>query len=141
MNLKEIHIGKMIQTAMKESGIEMERACAFLKKNEEELNKMFLSETLDTGDLLRWSKLLKYDFFRIYSQHLILYSPPSAEKPNSENAEKSKLPRFRKNIYTQEMINFILNLIETKQKTKNEIIEEYRIPKTTLYKWINKHKK
>ena len=24
--------------------------------------------------------------------------------------------------------------------SKNEVIEKYRIPKTTLYKWISKHK-
>ena len=101
---------------------------------------MYESKSLDTELLLRWSKLLEYDFFRIYSQHLILYAPISAdEKANQQNVNTS-LPQFRKNIYTKEIIDFILEQIEKKEMTKNQIMERYRIPKTTLYKWISKHK-
>lgn len=83
--------------------------------------------------------LLEYDFFRIYTQHLILYAPPSAKEQDSKT-EKSSLPQFRKNIYTKEIIEFILEQIDTRQMTKNKIMERYRIPKTTLYKWISKYK-
>ncbi|WP_336958955.1 hypothetical protein [Chryseobacterium contaminans] len=110
-----------------------------MKCTETEINEMYMQEDLSTHILLRWSKLLEYDFFRLYSQHLILYAPPSA--PFQEADTSSRLPRFRKNIYTREMIDFMLELIEKKEKTKRQITEEYGIPYTTLCKWIAKHNK
>ncbi|WP_306666583.1 transposase [Chryseobacterium sp. OSA05B] len=112
-----------------------------METDETEIEKMYLAENIDTGTLLRWSKLLEYDFFRLYSQHLILYAPPSAhDQANTKEKKGSSLPQFRKSIYTVEVIDFILELIETGRKTKQEIMKEYRIPKTTLYKWISKYK-
>jgi hypothetical protein len=107
-----------------------------MKCTEEEIYHMYGSNEIGTEKLLRWSKLLDYDFFRIYTQHLILYSPPENNKQKAET--KTELPVFRKNIYTREIIDFILELIHTGVKTKAEIMQEYRIPKTTLYKWISK---
>ena len=140
MNFKDIHIGYFINQRVTENGIEISRICNFLKCTEKEISKMYQSKSLDTELLLRWSKLLEYDFFRIYSQHLILYAPISAdEKANQQNVNTS-LPQFRNNIYTKEIIDFILEQIEKKEMTKNQIIKRYRIPKTTLYKWISKYK-
>ncbi|CAM3415423.1 Transposase [Empedobacter stercoris] len=110
MNFKEIHIGTLINQLVTESGIEISRICNFLKCSEEELEKMYQAKSLDTEVLLRWSKLLEYDFFRIYSQHLILYAPPFAGKEKGN--KKSNLPRFRKNIYTKEVIDFILEQLK-----------------------------
>lgn len=141
MNFKEIHIGSIINKKVTESGIEILRICNFLKCTEDDVLKMYNSKDLDSGILLRWSKLLDYDFFRIYTQHLILFSPQGKmDKDKTNQNKKSSLPSFRKNIYTKEVIDFILKLIETGEKTKSQIITEYRIPKTTLYKWINKYK-
>lgn len=134
MNFKEIHIGTLISQSVTESGIEISRICKFLKCNEKEINEMYEAKSLDSEILLRWSKLLEYDFFRIYSQHLILYAPPSALQP----LHNSRLPKFRKNIYTKEMIEFVLEQIESGEMTKNEVVERYRIPKSTLFKWISK---
>ena len=140
MNFKDIHIDYFINQRVTENGIEISRICNFLKCTKKEISKMYESKSLDTELLLRWSKLLEYDFFRIYSQHLILYAPPSTIEKNKKNNVKSKLPQFRKNIYTKEIIDFILEQIEKKEMTKNQIIKRYRIPKTTLYKWISKYK-
>jgi|SRR5690554_341944 len=139
MNFKEIHIGTLINQAVTESGIEISRICNFLNCSEEEIQKMYQTKSLDTEILLKWSKLLEYDFFRVYSQHLILYAPPSSKEEESKK-KKTSLPQFRKNIYTKEIIEFILEQIDTGNMTKNEIMERYRIPKTTLYKWISKYK-
>ena len=80
-------------------------------------------------------------FFRIYTQHLILYAPPSAETKTVKKANKKiTFPQFRKNIYTKEVIDFIIEQISTKKMTINEVLGKYKIPKTTLYKWISKHK-
>jgi len=138
MNFKEIHIGQIIENAVTESGIEISRICNFLKCTEKEIEDMYQSKSLDSDNILKWSKLLKYDFFRIYSQHLILYSPPLAEPASKQG--KSNLPKFRKNIYTKEIIGFILEQLDTQEMTKKEVMERYKIPKTTLVKWINKYK-
>ena len=138
MNFKNIHIGTLINQAVTESGIEISRICNFMKIQEEEIQKMYQSKSLDTEVLLQWSKILDYDFFRVYTQHLILYSPQSVIEQTSEN-KKSTLPQFRKNIYTKEVIDFILEQISSGEMTKNRVIERYRIPKTTLYKWISKN--
>ena len=39
----------------------------------------------------KWSKILEYDFFRIYSQHLILYAPPSANENKSKKENQKSL--------------------------------------------------
>lgn len=141
MNFKEIDIGTLINQAVTESGIEISRICNFFKCKENEVERMYQSKSLDSDDLLKWSKLLDYDFFRIYTQHLILYAPPSARGKALTRTKHSQLPGFRKNIYTQEIIEFILEEMENKQLTKKEVMEKYSIPKTTLYKWISKYKK
>ena len=140
MNFKNIHIGQIIEKRVTEGGIEISRICNFMKCTEEEIQEMYTQGNLSTNILLKWSKLLEYDFFRIYTQHLILYAPLSAVDEKTKVKKKSSLPQFRKNIYTKEIINFVLEQINTKEMTKTEVMERYGIPKTTLYKWISKYK-
>ena len=141
-NFKSIHIGKMIENTVADKRIEMSRICNYFKCSDDEIVKMYQSKSLDTEILLKWSKLLQYDFFRMYTQHLMLYAPPSAnEKRSKKEDKKQTVPQFRKNIYTKEVIDFIIQQIDTEKMTKKQIIERYNIPKTTLYKWISKYKK
>ena len=128
----------MLKISVTESGIAMSRLCNFFKSTEEEILGMYQHENLPTDLLLKWSRILEYDFFRIYSQHLILYAPQSAKEPTLEHT-KSSLPQFRKNIYTKEIIDFILEQISSGEMTKTQVMEKYNIPKTTLYKWISKY--
>ncbi|WP_294302884.1 transposase [uncultured Chryseobacterium sp.] len=137
MLYKEIHIGKFIKERVNELEMSLERVCSFLKKDEEAVEKMFESQSIETDLLLRCSKLLEYDFFRIYSSHLILYSPPSAVD-KTKNPKSDKIPYFRKNIYTQEIKDFIIGKIQSGEMTHSEIIEEYSIPKSTLHRWLQK---
>ncbi|WP_314241087.1 transposase [Empedobacter tilapiae] len=140
MNYKSIHIGALIKQTVIERGIEISRICKFMKCTEQEVNEMYSMSSLEIEVVLKWSKLLEYDFFRLYSQHLILYAP--IKKDDSEkviNNYKSSLPQFRKNIYTKEVIDYVLSKINRGEMTKSEIIERYQIPTTTLYKWINKY--
>ncbi|BAP31199.1 resolvase family protein [Chryseobacterium sp. StRB126] len=140
IDFKNIYIGSLIKQRVLETGIETERICKFFKCTSEQIDQMFLQEQLDTHTLLKWCKLLEYDFFRIYSQHLILYAPPARVNYSTSIKENgSQLPQFRKNIYTKEVIDFILESIEYKEKTKEQIISEYKIPKTTLHNWIKKY--
>ncbi|MDR6919570.1 MULTISPECIES: transposase [Chryseobacterium] len=138
MNFKNIHIGSLISQRVAECGIEISRICNFMKLEEKEIKKMYQEKILDTKVLLKWSKLLEHDFFRIYSQHLILYAPPP--HPQVLKVE-SQLPQFRKNIYTKEIIDFILAQIQSEEMSRNQVIEQYKIPKTTLYKWMARNKK
>lgn len=140
MNFKEIAIGSLINQLVTESEIPVSRICNFFHCTEEEIQEMYAKKNLPTDILLKWSKLLEYDFFRIYTQHLILYSPPSAKSENN-NQKTTSVPRFRKNIYTKEVIDFILEQIKIGAMTKNQVMERYKIPKTTLYKWIDKYSK
>lgn len=138
MIYKEIHIGEYIKQKVKQENIDTDRLMRFLDLSEEEIQKVYQEQEITTDMLLKWSKILEYDFFRLYSQHLILYAPPKCA--DTENKTKnSPLPVFRKNIYTKEIIDFMIELIRTGQKTKLQIIEDYRIPKTTLYKWLKKY--
>ena len=139
MNFKNIHIGSLIQQKVKECDIDSSRICIFFKCNEKDIRKMYESESIETKVLVGWSKLLNYDFFRIYTQHLILFSPPRTNAEDKTKQTKSELPSFRKNIYTKEIIDFILEKISSEKMTITEVIQTYKIPKTTLYKWINKY--
>lgn len=141
---RNIYIGVLIYKLVQHQQQTISRICNFLNVTEDEVDKMYQSKSIDTDMLLRWSKLLKYDLFRIYSQHLILYSPSASMKlVNKSKARhtEEELPRFRKNVYTIEIIAYILNLIHSKEKTIAEIIEEYNIPKTTIYRWQKKYNK
>jgi len=140
LNFKEIHIGKLLNELVTEQEVSIARVCNFMKCTEKEVEEMYNMKSLDTEVLLKWSKLLEYDFFRLYSQHLILYAPVANSNYTDRNSNSS-LPQFRKNIYTKEVIDYILNKIEKGEMTKIEIIERYHIPKTTLYKWISKYNK
>lgn len=145
MNFKHIHIGKLIALKVAENQINMERILKVFKTYDEEaIQAMYDAESIETANLLKWCKLLKYDFFRLYSQHLILYKPQEnigLNKTQENEATESKLPEFKKQLYTKEIIDFILELIKTKEKTKAEVMKDYKIPKTTLYRWLTKYAK
>lgn len=140
-NFKHIHMGKLINQYMQKCGVEIERAAAFLKVEEEEVEHMYTQKSLDCEVLLRWSKLLKYDFFRIYSQHLILYSPQDTNKSNRKKKINTGLPLFKKNIYTQEVIFYLVDLVESGKKIYKQIQDEYNIPSTTIFRWRDKYAK
>ncbi len=138
-SFKNINIGALIEQRVTEYEIDISRICNFFSCTEEDIKNMYDSKTIETELLLKWSKLLEYDFFRIYSQHLILFSPQS----NFYTCQKEKstsLPQFRKNIYTKEVIDFIVELINSGEKNMNEVIERYGIPKTTLHRWTVKYR-
>ncbi|SUX46465.1 transposase [Chryseobacterium indoltheticum] len=139
MLYKNIHIGKYIKEMVDHKNIPIERICNFLAKDEEFVEKVYESKSVETDILLRWSKLLEYDFFRLYSSHLILYAPPAAVN-KTDTPKSEKTPQFRKNIYTQEIKNFILDKIESGEMTQADVIKEYSIPKSTLHRWIQKQR-
>lgn len=140
MDFKDLHLGKLIQKVTEENEIDTLRISNFLKCSELDIQRMYQSKGLNTEVLLRWSKLLEYDFFRLYSQHLILYSPQTKnENSPGQKLKKLSLPQFKKNIYTKQVIDFILEEISTGEKTTTQIMDQYNIPKATLYRWMKKY--
>ncbi len=139
MDLKNLNIGLLIKECVEKNGIDIQRISRFLDASEEEINGMYRSASLNTDVLLRWCKLLEYDFFRLYSQHLILYAPQSSTDYIRKIKLPSSLPAFRKNLYTKEIIEFVLDKIRKGEMTQSGVVAEYKIPKSTLYKWINKY--
>lgn len=137
---KNIHIGSLIKEVFMERKMEEDRVCELLKITTKQLSNIFENESVDTKILLRISKLFEYDFFRIYSQHLLLYAPKSKNLDKIDNSPISRIPQFRKNLYTEEIIEFIIELIVTNKKSINQVISEYHIPRTTVYRWLEKHR-
>ena len=140
MKFKQIPIGQLVKTRADECDISIERLSNYLNISADKIENLYLSSDINVGTLLSLSKILSYDFFRIYSQHLILYSPPEkVENLLSPVKTSTILPTFRKNIYTREIVEFILEQVLSGKMTKKEVIEVYKIPKTTLYKWLTKY--
>ena len=139
MNFKEIHIGELIKTRVDELKVSEERLVNFFKLPLEDIVQVYNSCGISVESLLRWSKILEYDFFRLYSHHLILYAPPSKKIKPGESARSNALPVFRKNIYSQELIGFILEQIGSGEMTRDQVVQEYRIPKSTLCRWELKY--
>ena len=140
MDFKNIHIGEMIEKRVQETDTDVMCICKLLMCTEEDVRRIYSSKTIESEILLILSKLLHYDFFRVYSQHLLLFTASNKEKKsNSTIEEPSTVSQFRKNLYTKEIIEFVLESVNTGLKTKQQIIDEYKIPKTTLYKWFNKY--
>ncbi|MGI9580211.1 transposase [Chryseobacterium sp. RRHN12] len=141
-NFKNIHIGEMIRKRVIECEVESSRICNFLNCSEKLIEEVYQSPSIDSEMLVRLSKLLEYDFFRIYTQHLLLYSPCSSNiSKRIKKPSKTSLPVFRKKIYTPTIINFVTEEITSGRMTLARVIEIYRIPKTTLYKWMKKYAK
>ncbi|WP_291120190.1 transposase [Empedobacter sp. UBA7248] len=138
--MKDIHIGSLIKKRVDELGIDISRIKSFFKTySEKEINAQYLSKSIQTDDLLKWSKLLEYDFFRIYTQHIILFAPVGKNASNSTSPKSSVLPNYRKSVYTKEIIDFVLNLYTEEKKKIQEISNEYNIPKNTIHNWIKKY--
>jgi len=130
----------LIQKRVNELDIDIARIIAFFKSySENEIKNQYKSKSIQVDDLLKWSKLLEYDFFRIYTQHIILYSPVGKTSSKSDSNKSAVLPNYRKNVYTKEIIDFVLDLYTNEKKKIQEISDEYNIPKNTIHNWVKKY--
>jgi hypothetical protein len=131
---KNIHIGRTIALEVEEQNINHKKIMRYFKCNSDRVISMYENPYIDTEDLLRWSTLLRKDFFRLYSGYLILHRGISF-KPNTNNIDSQT--RIRKNVYTLDFKNKIIEKIRLGKVTTREAITKYNIPKTTLYKWLH----
>jgi hypothetical protein len=139
--VREIHIGNIINYVIDEKGLSINELRSRIGVSTRMINQMLSSASIDTQSLLKWSKVLKYDFFRLYSSHLMLHHGISNTlTKKTENIEVEGI-HIRKNVYTKELIQFIVNKVRNKEMTTRQVISQYGIPKTTFYKWLQKYPK
>ena len=97
--LKDIFIGKYIQDRIKELNIPETRIANFIGCDEKLLQEYYNAKSVEADVLLRFSKILEYDFFRLYSQHLIFYAP-SSSLSSPEDVTIQVCPNFER-IFTR----------------------------------------
>lgn len=136
VNYKNIHIGTIIKMRVYELGTKSYDLIKEIPYSN--LEELYLEKDLDAELLLTLSKVLDFDFFRIYTQHLILYSPSNTK---TKIKTPACLPLYNRNLYTKEIIDFILELHSKGLKSNVQIQEDYNIPRSTLQKWLSKYKK
>lgn len=139
--VRNIHIGEVIQKVLLEKGYTIESIRLKFGITLRSTMSMLNSESLDTLALLKWSKILKYDFFRLYSSHLMLHHGISNTLTNKSGNVKIDGIQIRKNVYTKELIQFVVNKVRNKEMATKQVISQYGIPKTTFYKWLQKYPK
>lgn len=140
MDFKNINIGDLIQMRVRECKLTNSEVSCYLDIKESEVEQIYESEKINVELLLRLCYLLEYDFFRIYTQHMVLYSPPSGAKLIVRKKKLVRSLNYRKNIYTRQIIDFILEILNKGIKTEEQIVKDYGIPEATLSKWIAKYK-
>lgn len=136
MNLKNIHIGQIIQEKVIEQGVKEHRILTYFDCDECFLQEMYRQQNIDTGLLLKWCKILKTDFFRLFVGHLTLYR---CMKVNANKEKKTiGVGYFRKNVYSIEIINFVLEQLKNGNSVA-QVMTKYNLPKTTVHNWIRKY--
>lgn len=142
MDFKSIHIGTHIRRIADIRELSISRACIFLNCNHKDIKEMYTKKSLDSDLLLRWCKLLDYNFFMFYHSHLQIYKPSASItklKNHQISNEEHKNYSFRKNLYMPEIIDWLLFKLDKGELTVKEIIEIYNIPRTTIYRWKKKY--
>lgn len=135
INYKDLHIGSVIKRRVEDLGMQTSDIYVKLNCSQARIEEIFQQKSVEVQLLLTFSKLLDFDFFRIYSQHLILYSQ------HHKDPVKTRInsPEFTRNLYTKEIIDFVLELLNKGIKSRLEIQQDYNIPRSTLQKWISKY--
>ena len=143
MNYKNIHIGQHIKRISELQDLDISRACTYLRCTHQDILDTYSYTSLDSELLLKWSKLLNYNFFMFYHSHLQLYKPVASKARVSKDKKQASLKGydFRKNLYNPDIIDWILLKLDKKELSIKEIMEKYHIPKTTIYRWIKRNKK
>lgn len=133
---RDIHIGNFIKQSIVDQSIELTTIQLFFDYTASKIEKIYSSESIPTHELMKWCIFLRTDFFRLYSGHLMLHRGISG-KPKIKKEKTGEVIKIRKNMYTQEIKQFIVEQIRNKDIKVKEAIIRYNIPKTTIYKWLH----
>ena len=142
MDYKNIHIGSHIRSVSVHRGMTLSRASSYFGCGAQSILDVYSSGSIDSALLLRWCKLLDYNFFMFYHSHLQLYSPSSSLARLESVKGESSLEgySFRKNLYSPDIINWLMIKIDSGELSISEVMSRYKIPKTTIYRWRKKYK-
>jgi hypothetical protein len=133
-NFKKIHIGYVLKSIVYERNLEEEDVLKYFKITKETLDEIYNTKNVKLDELLKWSKFLRFDLFRLFSMHLMLHHGISITK--SMKADGNAGISIRKNVYTQEIKVFVVNQIRNEEISVTDAIKKYSSPKTTLYNWL-----
>jgi hypothetical protein len=139
--VRDIHIGNLINYVLSEKKVSLNEIRSKMGFSTRIINQMLNSPSIDTLLLLKWSKVLRYDFFRLYSSHLMLHHGISNTLSKKEDNLEIEGIQIRKNVYTKELIQFLVNKVRSNEMNTRQVINQYGIPKTTFYKWLQKYPK
>ena len=67
--MKEIHIGQQIKIVFETKGISVTEFARRINKSRENMYSIFSRKTIDSGLLLAISRVLEFDFFKLYSKN------------------------------------------------------------------------
>lgn len=135
-------MGKHLKIISEVKDLSLSRACLFLNCSKDDIYTMYQQPSLDSSTLLRWCKLLDYNFFMIYHTHLQMFTPSAATAKITRNPKDQKIQKsynFKKNLYSPEIIKWLLEQMESKKMSVAQIIDRYSIPRTTIYRWKKKY--
>jgi hypothetical protein len=66
--MEEIHIGQQIKIVFDTRGISVTEFARRINKSRENMYSIFSRKTIDTGLLFSISRVLEFDFFKLYSK-------------------------------------------------------------------------
>jgi len=67
--MEEIHIGEQIKIVFETKGISVTEFARRINKSRENMYSIFSRKTIDSGLLLAISRVLEFDFFKLYSKN------------------------------------------------------------------------
>jgi hypothetical protein len=67
--MEEIHIGQQIKQVFETKGISVTEFARRINKSRENMYSIFSRKTIDSGLLLAISRVLEFDFFKLYSKN------------------------------------------------------------------------
>jgi hypothetical protein len=137
--VRNISIGLIITRIMEEKEFSVDELRLKLGITTSSLNELLSSNSIDTILLLKISKALRYDFFRLYSSHLMLHYGISSSVSRTKSKVDIEGVQIRKNVYTKELIFHLIKKVRTNKMSIKDVILKYGIPKTTFYKWLQKY--
>lgn len=138
---RNIHIGSIIKEVIQEKKVNIEELKLKIGYSTFAINNLFDSKSIDSMELLKWSKALRYDFFRLYSSHLMFHHGISNSPSKKLDTIEIEGVQIQKNAYTKELVQFLVNKVRNYEMNSSQVINQYGIPKTTFYKWLQKYPK
>jgi plasmid maintenance system antidote protein VapI len=89
---RQIIIGSLIKEKFKDSGLSISEFASLIACESRNIQKIFNKEHLSVDLLLKISEALKFDFFKIYSEYLLLEEKQSCSSDESHIRFEVSIP-------------------------------------------------